>query len=30
MNVEFAEDIAKGKEVDNEKKGPQHRALGHT
>lgn len=29
-DIEFAEDIAKGKEVDDEEKGPQDRALGHT
>ena len=30
MDVVFTEDIAKGKEVDDEEKGPQDRALGHT
>lgn len=30
MDIEFAEDIAKGKEVGDEEKGPQDRALGHT
>ena len=30
MDVVFAEDIAKGKEIDDEEKGPQDRALGHT
>ena len=30
VDVEFAEDIAKGKEIGNEERGPQDRALGHT
>ena len=30
MDVVFAEDIAKRKEVDDEEKGPQDRALGHS
>ena len=30
VNVKFAEDIAEGKEVDDEEEGPQDRALGHT
>ena len=29
MDVVFTEDIAKGKEVDDEEKGPQDRSLGH-
>ena len=30
VDVVFAENIAKGKEVDDEEKGPQDGALGHT
>jgi hypothetical protein len=30
VNVQFAEDIAEGKKVDDEQEGPQDRALGHT
>ena len=30
VNVQFAEDIAEGKKVDDEQKGPQDRALRHT
>ena len=30
VNVKFVEDIAEGKEVDDEEEGPQDRALGHT
>lgn len=30
MNTVFAEDVTKWKDVDDEEKGPQDRALGHT
>lgn len=30
IDIKFAEDIAKGKEVGDEEEGPKHRTLGHT
>lgn len=30
IDIEFTENIAEGKKVDDKEKGPQDRALGHT